>query len=84
MLVAVIPKATGEFMSDLVLGPDWVTFTILPGGHKKHVRRSAISAFGFEAHNGISYVELNGRPIDVSETEMEIAHLLGADVVWKV
>jgi hypothetical protein len=62
---------------------DWITITVNPSGHKKHVRRSAISAFGFDAHNLITYVEVNGRPINVNETEAEIAHLVGADVLQK-
>lgn len=60
---------------------DWITITVAPGGYKKHVRRGAIMAFG--ALNGATFVDLNGRSIEVVETEMEIAQLVGADVLRK-
>ena len=62
---------------------DWITVTT--NGIRKWVRRSRIDSFGTiqitlagreSIHSG--YVELNGREIEVRESEAELALLLGA------
>ena len=58
--------------------PEWITVTVR-GGWAKHIRRSRITSFGRYSQDS-AYIEIDGRLIEVTETEAQLAALLGAQI----
>jgi hypothetical protein len=56
----------------------WITVTLAYGGQKKRVRADAIISYGTLCGGaGNTFIDIGGRAIEVTESEADIARLVG-------